>query len=95
MLDSTACMARADAMRRKAEYAERIRLEWEMMISKAGSDRNGDVRTALFERLSKQGGEPDSAYQRMRERWVSGSLRFTRDMGFPEASPGTENGEPE
>lgn len=81
-LDSAACLARAEAKVRQEEYAERIRSEWERMNSKAGSDKSVETRTALLERLSRQGAEPESSYHQMRERWVSRSLRFTRDLGF-------------
>jgi hypothetical protein len=83
-LDSLACAARAEAKLGKEENAERIRLEWEAQASKMGADRSADARTALFEHLSKQGDHPDSSYRWMREGWVSRSLRFTRDMGFPD-----------
>jgi hypothetical protein len=88
-LDSAACLAGAEAKLGKEEDARRIRSDWEMMMSKSGADRSGEVRTALLEQLSRQGAEPESSYHRMRERWVSQSLRFTRDMGLVEASPQT------
>jgi hypothetical protein len=88
-LDSAACLARAQTKMGKEENAERIRREWEMSASKTDSDRNGEIRTDLLERLSKQGGRAESSYREMRQRWVSRSLRFTRDTGFLAASTGS------
>jgi len=81
-LDSIACLARAEAKLGKEEAAKRIRSDWEVMRSKSGSDRSGEARTALLEQLSRQGAEPESTYHKLRERWVSRSLRFTRDLGL-------------
>jgi hypothetical protein len=97
-LDSTACLARAEAGMRKEEKARRIRSEWEILASEAtskmDSDRN-DVRTALLEQLAKRSSQPESSYREMRERWASRSLRFTRDMGFLDAAPETGKGRTE
>jgi hypothetical protein len=91
-LDSNACLARAEARLGREYDADLIRREWETLASKADADvdRSGAARAALLERLSAREGRPESAYQALRERWVSRSLRFTRDLGFleePEKSP--------
>jgi hypothetical protein len=91
-LDSAACLARALAKAGKEADVERIRSEWDILASRMGADQSAEARTALLERLSRQGSQPESEYQRMRERWASRSLRFTRDLGFLDAAPETAKG---
>jgi hypothetical protein len=86
-LDSTTCLARTVALMAKEQRIEQIQLEWERVTSKTDVDAIGEARTALLEHLSKQGDQPEYSYYKMRERWVARSLRFTRDLGFPDALP--------
>jgi len=79
-LDSTTCMARIEAKLRVQHAARLLRSEWERMASKMRDIQKSDVRTALLERLAKQGPHPESSYYKMREQWASRSLRFTQDI---------------
>lgn len=88
-LDPGACLARAEAELRKKDDADRLRSEWERLATKRGADGSADARTALLERYSRPGVQPESSYQAMRDAWVSRSLRFGRDLGFLDESPGT------
>jgi hypothetical protein len=80
LLDSAACMAKIEARLRIQDMAKLLRSEWERMASKMGDIQKSDVRTALLERLAKQGPQPESSYYKMREQWASRSLRFTQDI---------------
>lgn len=78
-LDSSACLARLEAKLRGQHAITMIRTEWERMSSKMKDNQNSDIRSALLEQISQDGPQPESSYYKMREQWVSRSLRFTRD----------------
>lgn len=78
--DSATCMARVEAKTRIEREAKLLRSEWERVSSKMEDPEKFDLRSALIGQLSRQGGQPESSYYRMREQWASRSLRFTQDI---------------
>ncbi len=78
--DSATCMARVEAKTRIEREAKLLRSEWERVSSKMEDPEKFDLRSALIGQLSRQGGQPESLYYRMREQWASRSLRFTQDI---------------